>query len=126
MEWAAIWKVIGIRGSVAIGLAIALGVVMWRADAISGQRDEWQRKAVASDLKLSISNASIAELQASLSRYVGAGKAAKVAQLASIERQAKDNAALQAQADAIRAEMAAIGPSEGCDTPDAIRSAKGL
>jgi chromosome segregation ATPase len=38
----AIAKFLGIRGFVALGFAIALGVVMWRADAISGQRDHYR------------------------------------------------------------------------------------
>lgn len=74
---------------------------------------------------LAVSNASIATLQKSLSDYIGAGKAAKVAQLAAVEAQAKDNAALQGQADAIRAEVAKLPPGK-CETPESVRKAKGL
>jgi len=49
-----------------------------------------------------------------------------VAQLASIEAQAKDNARLRAQADAIRGEMATLTPDGRCETPASIRGAEGL
>ena len=114
-----------IATGVALALLIALGVVMWRADAISAQRDALRDKLAASDAKLAVSNASIAELQASLAQFVGAGKAAKVAQLAAVEAQVRDNAELQAQADAIRTEVAK-GRSEGCASPEGVMKSKGL
>jgi hypothetical protein len=115
-----------IFGGAALALLIALGVVMWRADVISGQRDALRDKLAVSDAKLALSNASIATLEKSLADYVGAGKAAKVAQLAAVEKAAKDNAALQGQADAIRKEVAGMKPDGKCATPKAVRSAKGL
>lgn len=76
--------------------------------------------------RLAVSNASVATLQKSLSDYVGAGKAAKIAQLAAVQAQAKDNVELQIQADAIRQEVAAMKPDGKCATPPSVRAAKGL
>ena len=39
---AAALKLLGLRGSIALALAIALAGVMWRADAISADRDRWE------------------------------------------------------------------------------------
>ena len=39
---AAVWRLLGLRGSIALALAIALVGVMWRADAISADRDRWE------------------------------------------------------------------------------------
>ncbi len=114
----------------AVGVPIVLAALcvafLWaRGTHYRDQRDTARAQIETVNAKLAVSNASIAELQASLSRYVGAGKAAQVAQLASIERQAKDNAALQAQADAIRAEVAKM-PAGKCETPKTVITAKGL
>jgi hypothetical protein len=105
--------------------ALCVGLLWARGSHYEAQRDAARAQVSAANAKLAVSNASIAELQHSLSAYVGAGQAAKVAQLASIEKQAKDNAALQAEADAIRAEMAK-GRAEGCASPESVTSARGL
>jgi cell division protein FtsB len=110
----------------AVALALALAVVMWRADAISAQRDDLRADLATCEARHAVTRQSVATLELSLGRYVGAGKAARVAQLAAIEAQADDNARLEAQAAAIRAEMAAMEPGPGCETPDSIRNAEGL
>jgi cell division protein FtsB len=106
-------------------LLIALGVMFLIHKHDLSTADKLRNEVATVNAKLAVSNASIAELQASLSRYVGAGKAAQVAQLAAVEAQAKDNAALQGQADAIRAEMAKL-PAGKCETPKTVITAKGL
>lgn len=119
-------EAIGIRGFIAIALAIALGIVMWRADTISGQRDDAIQAKATEVAQHAVTRQSVATLQAELAKFIGAGKAAKIAGLAAIEAQAKDSAKLQAQADAIRAEMANLQPSGQCRTPDSILNAEGL
>lgn len=123
-----IWAAIGIRGAIAIALGIALLIVMWRADSISEDLADAEAKLSIAEDRLEISNASIDTLEAKLAEYIGAGAASRAAQLAAIEAQAEDSAALQSQADAIRAEMAALGPDEpcSCDTPSSILNSGGL
>ena len=109
--------------SVALLVAVVVCWIGWTHAA--EQRDTARAQVEAANAKLAVSNDTIAALQKSLSDYVGAGKAAKVAQLASVEAQAKDNAALQGQADAIRAEVAKL-PAGKCETPKSVISARGL
>lgn len=117
---------LGIKGIVALGLVIALGVVMWRADAISEDREALRNDLAAERAGHAITRQSVETLQASLTRFVGAGKAARVAQLASIEAQAKDSAKLQAQAAAIRAELETMTDDGRCASPGSVINAEGL
>lgn len=119
-------KMIGIKGFVIIGMAIALGIVMWRADVISGKLEDKRNELAAERAGHAITRQSVATLEQSLSRFIGAGKAAKIAQLAAIEAQAKDSAELQAQADAIRSEMSTLTSDAKCTTPKSIIDARGL
>lgn len=112
-----------------IPIALVAGCVgfLWlRGAHYRDQRNTARAQLATVNAKLAVSNASNAELQKNLADYVGAGKAAKVAQLGAVEAQAKDNAALQGQADAIRAEVATIKPDGKCATPASVKSAKGL
>lgn len=106
--------------------ALCVALLWLRGSHYRDQRDTARAQVEAVNAKLAVSNASIATLQKSLADYVGAGKAAKVAQLGAVEAQAKDNAALQQQADAIRAEVAGMKPNGKCATPASVRGAKGL
>ena len=110
-----------------LALLAALTAALWlRGDHYREQRDTARAQVETVNAKLTVSNASIAELQKSLAAYIGAGKAAKVAQLAAIEKASKDNAALRAEADAIRAEMAGMKPDGKCASPGSVLKAKGL
>lgn len=126
IAWAKLAQSIGIKGFISIGLGLALALVMWRADAISGQRDDARQETANERAAHKVTRNSVDILQTSLGKFVGAGKAAKIAQLASIEAQAKDNAKLQGQADAIRAEMATLNDDGECKTPQSILNAEGL
>jgi hypothetical protein len=117
---------IGIKGFVIIGMALTLGVVMWRADAISADREEQRNLLAAERANHAVTRASVDTLTASLAKFVGAGQAARIAQLASIEVQAKDNARLQGEADAIREEMGSLADDGRCVTPGSIINAEGL
>lgn len=122
-------KAIGIKGFAAIGLALALGVVMIRADQISGELEKNRDALAAERATHAITRQSVTILQSSLERFVGAGRALRVAQLAAIEAQAKDSAKLQNEADAIRAEMSAMGTrsvDENCRSPGSVINARGL
>ena len=118
---------IGIKGFFIIGLIIALGIVMWRADSISADREDQRNKLAAERANHEVTRNSVNTLTASLAKFVGAGQAARIAQLASIEAQAEDNARLQSAADAIRAEMETLTDDDGrCITPGSIINAEGL
>jgi cysteinyl-tRNA synthetase len=119
-------KSIGIKGFAAIGLAMALIFVMIRAHGLSGDLEAKRNELAAERAGHAVTRQSVDILQQSLEQFVGAGKASQVAQLAEIEAQAKNNKELQAQADAIRAEMEAMGKQPGCKTPRSIITAKGL
>jgi hypothetical protein len=98
-----------------------ISVKGYRADL----RDEKAAHRICHD-NLATSNASIEALKQAAAEMIGAGKAAKVAQLAAVEKAAKDNAALQGQADAIRKEVAGMKPDGKCASPKSVTSAKGL
>lgn len=122
-------KAIGIRGFVAIGLGLALIFVMIRAHHISSDLEVKRNELAGERAAHAITRGSVDTLQAALEKFVGEGEAARVAQLASIEAQAKDNADLQAQADAIRAEMEAMGDraaDPNCRSPGSVINARGL
>lgn len=124
--FAKVAKAIGIKGFVIIGLAIALGIALWRADAIASDRETIRNNLATERAQHAVTRNSVDTLTASLAKFVGAGQAARIAQLASIEAQAEDNARLQGQADAIRAEMAQLAPDGRCATPSSIINAEGL
>lgn len=122
-------KAIGIRGGIAILLALALVGVTIYSHHISGQLEHKRDELAGERAAHAITRQSVTILQESLEKFVGAGEAAKVAQLAAIEAQAKNNAELQGQADAIRAEMAKMGPraaDPNCRSPGSVIGANGL
>ncbi|MAY20329.1 MAG: hypothetical protein CL955_06895 [Erythrobacteraceae bacterium] len=120
LTFAKVAKFIGIRGGIAIAFALALAGTATVLHFVDADRDKWRRTAHQTEVKLEVSNASIADLKESLAVFVGAGKAARVAQLAAIEAQAEKSAAYRAQADAIEAMIAEFEPGDPCDcsTPE--------
>lgn len=115
-----------IATGVALTLMIALGVTMWRADVISEDRERIRNLLATEVANHAVTRSSVVTLEQALGRYVGAGAAARIAQIDSLEAQADDNALLQRQADAIRAEMETLVSADGCATPDSILNAEGL
>ncbi len=115
-----------IGGGVIAALVIALALVMWRADAISDDR-EVQRNLVAAERAThAVTRQSVQDLKANLAKFVGAGRAARVAQLAAIQKQAPKSASMRAQAEEIRAMAEAFAPEDPCDcsTPDFVMEAR--
>jgi hypothetical protein len=123
-------RAIGIRGGIIIALCCALIFVIIRADGISDDREDLRDQLSTERAEHKITRASVDTLTLELGRFVGAGKAARAAQLAAIEAQADDSVALQRQADAIRAELAGVKPGDrppcDCATPKSIINAEGL
>lgn len=125
---ARIAKAIGIKGFIAIGLAVAFGLAVWHIHSLKADLGDAQLALANEKAAHAITRQSVADLESSLAVFVGAGKAARIAQLASIEAQAKRNADLDAEANAIFDEMARLGDTKGgqCKTPKTIIDAKGL
>lgn len=126
MAWAKIAAAIGIKGFVAIGLAVALGIAMWRADAISNDREAIRNNLATERANHAVTRNSVAILEDSLAKFVGAGNAARAAKLASMEAQAKDSEMLELEARAMRREMETWNDDGSCTTPGSILGAGGL
>lgn len=111
-----------IAGGLALGAFVALGVVMWRADAISAQRDALQTKLAGEEARHAVTRQSVDVLETALARFVGDGKARRVSQLAAVEAQQARSEAMRNYAARIRAEMADFAADDPCDcsTPDFV------
>lgn len=117
-------RAVGIKGFVAIGLAVALGIVMWRADAISGQREALRDTLAAERAQHAVTRSSLNTLQRELEKMVRDGelRASRLAEAR--QEQAERSEALREQAARIRAEAGSGG--DPCATPAAVREARGL
>jgi hypothetical protein len=113
---------IGVKGFIALGLAVALGVVMWRADSISNDREALRNTLATERAQHAVTRGSLDTLQRELEQMVRDGelRASRLAEAR--EEQAERTAGLRAQAARIEAE----GASDPCVTPDAVRNAGGL
>lgn len=110
---------IGIRGYIAIGLALALSLMAWRANSLSNELESKRDELAGEKAAHQITRRSVDTLQEVLEKYVGAQKAARIAQLASVEKQAKKSAAMRERAAAIRAEIDSL-EADDCRTPDFV------
>lgn len=111
-----------VAGGIIAALAVGFAVQTWRVNAAHSTIED-QGKAIAlGEAKLAISNQSILTLETALRKFVGAGRARRVAQLAAIEAQAPRSAAMRREAERIRAELAEMRPGDPCDcsTPDFV------
>jgi hypothetical protein len=117
---------IGLRGFIAIGFAVALAVVMWRADAISGQRDKAIQRAANEAAAHSITKASLANLELRLAVFIDEGEQRTKAAQTALRRQQERSAALDAQIARIRAGKPTAANLERCETPQAVTAANGL
>lgn len=120
IAWAKVAEAIGIRGAIAIALAIALGLVMWRADVISGKLDGKAQELADERAGHQVTRNSVEILEGELAKFISAGDAARVAQLAAIEAQAPKSAAMRAKAAEIRSMIDQIEPDDQCRTPDFV------
>lgn len=111
-----------IAGGVALAAVAALGVVIWRADAISADRDRLRDKLAGEEARHAVTRQSVLTLESALARFVGDGKARRAAQLAAVDAQKGKSEALRRYADEIRVEIEAFSPADQCDcsTPDFV------
>lgn len=88
-----------IAGGIALALAVALGVTLWRADTIAQERDEAVAASIQAELQHRITAASLAALASELEAMVAEGEARADRVDAALDRVARDGAATLAQAD---------------------------
>lgn len=119
---ASVARTIGIKGGVIIALGIALAIVMWRADAISADREAMRNTLAAERAQHAVTRQSLATLESELGKMVRDGELRAERLEEALEAQDERSAALRAQAERIRAE----GGVDACVTPDAVRGASGL
>lgn len=113
---------IGIKGFIAIGMALALGIAMWRADVISADREDLRNTLAAERANHAVTRASLATLERELAKMVRDGelRASRLAEAR--QEQERRSGALREQAARIRAETGV----DACVTSDAVRNAGGL
>jgi len=113
-----------VSGGIILALLIALGVVMWRADAISADREDLRNKLAAEHANHAVTRQSLAVLENELRQMVEDGQL-RASRLAEAQREQRGRTqALRDQAARIRADVASGG--DPCVTPDAVREARGL
>lgn len=115
---------IGIKGFVIIGMALALAVMWWRADAISDSREEVRNALAAERATHAVTRSSLATLESELGKMVRDGELRAERLEEAMEAQDERSAALREQAERIRAQAGSGG--DPCATPDAVRGASGL
>lgn len=101
----------------ALALAIALGVVMWRADAISAEREALRTKLATEEAQHAVTRQSVATLTVEMQRLVREGEVRKERVDAAMAKVAVDTEALRQEAARIERE------GLGDDYPDALRKA---
>lgn len=126
MTFATIARAIGIRGFIAIGFAVALGIVMMRADTISGQRDKAIQRAANEAAAHSVTKASLANLEQRLAVFIADGARRSGAAATALRRQQERSAALDQQIARLRAVKPTVAEIEQCRTPGVILDATGL
>jgi hypothetical protein len=131
MTAAAIARMIGIKGFIAIGLGLALAFTMWRADVLSGRLETSQQNLANEKAAHAVTTASLNLLQEKLATYIKDGeRRSKDAQKA-LEAQKDRSAALDKQIDRIRSARASVGAigitdETPCETPAVVLQAEGL
>lgn len=115
-------KAIGIKGFIAVGLLIALGIAVWRADAISADREELRNALAAERATHAVTRVSLTTLERELAQMVRDGELRAERLEEALEAQDERSADLRKQAERIRAE----GAVDACVTPDAVINARGL
>jgi hypothetical protein len=126
MTFTAIARMIGISGFIAIGLAVALGIALWRADVISGQRDAAVQAAANERAAHSVTRASLDNLEQRLAVFIADGKRRSEAAERAVEAQRERSAALDAQIARMRSQAPTAANLERCETPASVIEAEGL
>lgn len=92
---------IKIFSGVTLALLIALGIAIWRADAISESRDEARKALATEEVRHDVTRASLASLELRLAELVREGELRKARLEEALEKVERDTAPLRKQADQI-------------------------
>lgn len=107
-------------------LLVALGIVMWRADAISGQRDKAIQRAANEAAAHAVTKASLAKLEQRLAAFIAAGERRTEAARKAVEAQEARSAALTAQIARLRSTRPTAVEIERCESAGDVLRAEGL
>lgn len=92
---------IKVFSGVTLALVVALGVAMWRADAISASRDEARKALATEEVRHDVTRASLAGLELRMAELVRDGELREERLREALEQVAKETAPLRKQADQI-------------------------
>lgn len=118
-----------IASGLAVGAFLALGVVMWRADAISGQRDALRAELAHEEARHAVTRQSVGMLTLEIDRIMAAAKAREAEFNANKAQAERDKARLAAKAKASDARIARLLaiPVGSCPAPaDLLEELEGL
>lgn len=113
---AGIWRFLGIRGAIALGMAAALAFTMWRADHISGQRNAALEALGGEKVAHEATRVSLAELEKDLAAIVQDGRDREGRLAAARARAAREAKSMQRDLEKLRA----ASPTDPCKTPEVL------
>ena len=88
-----------ISGGIILALAVALGLVTWRANTLSNRLDDARTSLAAEQTRHSVTRGSLTLLQGKMSDLVKAGKLRAEARDEALAEVAEETAALREEAD---------------------------
>lgn len=113
-----------VAGGIILSLVVAFAVVVWRADAISADRERLRNTLATERATHAVTRQSLATLENELTRMVRDGELRAQRLAEARESVREDTAALREQAARVASQRASGG--DPCVTPDAVRGATGL
>ena len=112
-----------VAAGIILALIVALGIALWRADAISDERERLRNSLAASEAQHAVTVASLDALSAEMEKMVRDGELRRERLSEALEHAKTEGELLRDQADAIRA---AAGDATDCVTPGVVLDARGL
>ena len=101
IDFARIFRAIGLRGFLAIAFAVALVIAMWRADAISDQREDARNALATETAQHAVTRQSLETLTYEMARLVQEGEARAERVDEAMMRVAEETAPLRRRAEQI-------------------------
>lgn len=126
MTFAAIARMIGIKGGVIIALCLALAFSMWRTDVWQDRAEDYAQAVANEKAAHAVTRASLANLEQRNAAYIADGERRTKAAAEALRAQEARSAALGEQIARIRVARPTPAEIERCETPGAVRRAEGL
>ena len=114
-----IWRFLGIRGAIAVGLGLALAFTIWRAQSLSDALEQAKAATVAEQVRHSVTRASLALLEARHAAIVADGRARDERLAQARVDVARDVAGIRRDIDRIEGAVA----GDPCVTPQEVINA---